>query len=266
MRRCYPFVFSLIFSLMSVQAFAEAGTSMATPAPSGTAAPGSPLLDEPQESVPAASPTPAGAPVAPKEFSYDHLKGSGAFGIGYGNLGTALSFRKWISDDTALELLVSGNIVTNNQADFSGSYQLLPNYNWSLGLQMKNNLAGPENNIYLQLVTALTFSQTHTVTESLTSSANPPYLTAYERSIADADVINAFVGPGFEAFLPFWKNLSIEGNAGMNFSATWSSNDQDYNPALTSTRNYSSAGWSLAAGTKLNAFSIVNAYIHFYFE
>jgi hypothetical protein len=194
---------------------------------------------------------------APKGyFDPGHLKGRWGIGISYmTNFGTALVLRHWYSDNGAFELLFGGYDTPQAGEDFSDNYTTSPGWGYGAGLGLKRNLAMPVENVFIQGAARLTFSQ------SYQQNSYDYNLRTYQYQ----DLV-LFVGPGFEAFIPFWKNLSVEGSIGLYVSSRWSQTESVYNPAqYSSSNNTKTDSWIISCGLKNNMSSLVNMTVNFYF-
>jgi hypothetical protein len=127
-----------------------------------------------------------------------------------------------------------------------------------VGLGLRQNLARPVKNIFVQLLTQASFNQHYGQT---TYSGQTPA----EVLTSQQETLNLFLGPGFEAFLPFWENISLEVSLGLNVNLTWYQ-QQDDNSSSAPLPNTYSANWSsLGASMANTSTSLLNAAVHFYF-
>jgi len=209
-----------------------------------------------------ASPTPQ-----PTRVSFDpaHLKGRNGFGIGYSQHGTSLDYRHWESDNFAWGVLAWATYNSSQyNYDFSGNSVAYPNWNYALGFELMSNIARPLDDVYVQFFTIPNFSLYHA--ESVTSYyfSGGSY-SANNKVVTERYVASVFIGPGFEAFLPFWKNISLETNMGVILSMNWTNTHTSWNPARYSTPDSYTGGSYFGADFQENGFSVLNAYIHFYF-
>jgi hypothetical protein len=118
-------------------------------------------------------------------------------------------------------------------------------WNFDLGIGLRENIARPIQDVYIQWIVLLGYGETF---QQQTDSYGDPALNSQSQSLS------LFTGPGFEAFLPFFKNLSVEANLGLYISSTWIEGSNDN-------------GWSWGArlGSDGSTFSLFNAAAHFYF-
>jgi hypothetical protein len=176
-----------------------------------------------QDATPAAtvtsSPVSVNSDILPVEnFSPDHLKGHYAIGASSINdLSPAMAVRYWFSETKAVDIYFAG--YDNNDSQY---------WAYGLGFGFRQNWKRPVDNVTLQFIEKITFER------------NP--------SLDTPDTLNLFLGPGFEAFIPFWKNLSVEASIGANLS---------YN-----LDNGNHASFAIAGDN----FSVFNAAVHFYFD
>jgi hypothetical protein len=189
-------------------------------------------------------------PLAIENFSPDHLKGTWALGYDYFyGAGSTISVRNWIESDLALDLLVGGN--------FSPGYPItdfnINNYyswNYSVGVGLRQNIARPLKDVFIQLLVLLSYSQGFSQTTD--GSVTPSDIYG-----SQSQTLNLFIGPGFEAFMPFLEDFSVEANLGLNITSYW----------VEGSGAYESYGWSWRAslGSDSSTFSLFNAAAHFYF-
>jgi hypothetical protein len=184
------------------------------------------------------------------------LSGTWAVGTSY-NDGYELVARHWLNERTALDLMVGGNYEPGPGSQpntFSTFY-----WNYGLGAGFRFNLARPVEDVFVQWIVQLSYLQNY---EQQTDETQSPASV----STTQEQILNLYLGPGFEAFLPFWKNLSIEASVGINLSSTWSQNS-DLNNGFQLTPNYSYTHtwqWSTGFGSNNTSFSIFEAAVHFY--
>ncbi len=237
---------SLIFFswLLVVTGASWAQTASPTPTPSETA-------------VPTPSPIPA-------PFSPEHLKGRTGVGIAsLTNIPTAFAYRYWMDDATALDIYLGGTYSQTNSYDFSGGSIQVPTWNYGLSVGLKENFNRPVKDVFVQWIERLSFSETYA--EQVYSDVSNGYTYGSQYYYNQNQVVNLFLGVGFEAFVPFWESLSIEGSVGLSSSLSFNEQDTFYNPAFSSSVNTHYASYVLTTGFNSNAFSIFNGAVHFYF-
>jgi hypothetical protein len=151
----------------------------------------------------------------------------------------AIAVRWWATDKLGLDLLGAANVSSLNGTTGSSTASNPGGQTFGLGVGVKYNLTEPSHDLLAQIVAKGTYG-----TAAQTGATSQLSTTAI------------FVGAGFEAFVPGWEWLSLEGSAGATL------NSQDLEPtagnkgASQSTSNISLGG---------NGFSPVNLSIHVYF-
>lgn len=214
-----------------------------------------------QDNNQAPSPTPT---ASAKSFSPDHLKGTTGFGItSFNYTGSALAYRYWTSDSTALDIYLGGNYSQTNSYDFSGNSTVVPNWNYGLGAALKQNWNEPVKNVFIQSLERLTYSQNYN--QSISTTSNSGTLYGYEYYYNQNQALGLYLGLGFEAFIPFWENLSIEGTIGVSATASWSETNTFYNSNFSSNTNTHTSAFIFNFGSGSNTFSILNGAVHLYF-
>jgi hypothetical protein len=244
------FVCSFLFLISGVNAFAQAVMPAVTP-----------VNPFPTPSMPTAIPTVYAAPspiatVAPKTgFSPEHMKDY--VGIGVGSLplaGSAVDFRYWVDNNLAMDLMAGGNSNPQNGQDFNGNSVVAPDWTYAVSLGFKENLKEPVHDVFLQLIERVSYSQSYNDFES-----------NYQTNLQQSQIVSAYLGLGFEAFIPFWESLSIEGSVGLSTTETLSQTTIVYNPADVGNTNVQTSTSLLSAGFSSGTFSILNGSVHFYF-
>jgi len=251
-KKIISFIFGIIFFTSCYNAFAQTWNSSDAPVQL-------PRLTQYATSTP--SPTPA---YNPATFSPEHLKGY--FGMGLGSMtygGTALVFRYWMDNGTALDFLAGGSDNPTTGYDFSGNAIALSNFGFGVGLGLKENLSEPVRDVFVQMIERATYSQNYIQTTGTTSQNG--YIYGTSNNVSQNQQINLFWGLGFEAFIPFWRNLSIEGSVGLSANANFNQASSIYNPTYTTLPNTQTSSGLLTGGAGSNTFSLLNGSVHFYF-
>jgi hypothetical protein len=227
----------------------------------------------------AAIPTPVASPTTiaattpspsqsktPEAFSCNHL--SGKWGIGVSsttNGGNALDLRHWVSDASALEVFLSGYDTPNSgYYDFNGNVVNFPHWGLGGGLGLKTNLAQPISGVFIQGISNLAYSTNDSKTSNLTfNNQNLP--VGLEMVDTKQQGFTWFLGTGFEAFLPYFTNFSLEGNVGLSLNTNWKQYYANFNPAETTQPNYSYAVQANTISFSNTTFTLVNFAVHYYF-
>jgi hypothetical protein len=197
-------------------------------------------------------------PLKVEGFSPDHLGGTWAMGFGFAYGGYAILARHWWDESLAFDWTLGGNLQPPPSPGTTGFVD--DRWNLTLGFGTRQNLSRPVEDVFLQLITNLTFSASYV--KQIDYTSNP-----VESAVNQAQALNLYFGPGVEAFLPFWKNLSFEASAGLNFTANWTQQSVTNNGFIP-TPNYSTTNsfkWALGIGNNNTNFNILNAAFHFYF-
>jgi len=155
----------------------------------------------------------------------------------------ALDLRWWATDRLGLDLLLSGNY-SSQQA---GKGTLSPlvssspgNAVFGGGLAARYNLGEPNRNLLAQLVLRATGAQS---VENVSAGGVQ----------TDSTILAAFVGAGFEAFVPGWDWLSVEASAGLT--------------GFTESQTPQGSGAQTSSGLALagSGYSPINLSMHIYF-
>jgi len=201
-------------------------------------------------------PTPSVLPTvtaASDRFSPEHLKERVGLGVSYMSyIGPALSLRYWAHDDEAYDFSMGGYDNPSPGKDFANDLVFTPNWGYGVSVGLRHNWRHPAEDVFVQWIARLSYSQT------FYQNSNSSVI-----STSQNQDLSLFIGPGFEAFVPFWKNISIEGNIGLSLDSHWSQYAQVNSPSYPYTNptpNY----WSLSLGINNTITSILNAAVHFY--
>ncbi len=170
----------------------------------------------------------------------------------------ALDATYWLSEKSALDLLVTGNFSSNPGTDFNGNSVNYPDNIWGLGLQWRYNIASPARNLLIQGLLRGTYCQYNF--EQIWNSNNNIALQLFQ-GYSESYCLS--VGAGFEYFLPFFDSISLQGN--ILFTASYNDGwlTSLYNPNQNTpnyTLNYSYYR-TLFSNTGLNLTTLT---IHFY--
>ncbi len=209
-----------------------------------------------ETSTPSVTPSPT---VTATAFSPEHLNGTSAIGLS----GTSLTYRYWMNDSTALDIFLGGNYASNAGLDFSGNNTTTPNWNYSLAVGLKENWKEPVKDVFIQWIERLTFTESYAETIYTTNDNGINY--GYEEYYSQSQAFNLYLGLGFEAFIPFWESLSIEGSVGLNTNLNFNQSNTFYNSVFDSNANSQTSTSSFNVGSGSNAFSILSGAVHFYF-
>ncbi len=118
----------------------------------------------------------------------------------------AVSLRRWFNEKFALEAKLAFS-ATSQPAGVSGTSVTSA---WGVGTQMKYNIARPSPWLLAQFIGGATLAQLGQTTNAAPGAGDLGQTTTN---------FTIMVGLGFEAFIPVWKALSLEGNVGLNVSS-----------------------------------------------
>lgn len=198
----------------------------------------------------------AQAPAA-ESFSPGHLKGRLGFGLVYNSDIFSvywLNVRWWFEDRAALDLLMGGSYTERKGYGFDSLPNTTPDWNYSLGLGIREIIAEPSEDVHVLFIQRAVYSA------YLQQSAGVSSLYQYQ-----TQTLTGFLGLGFEAFVPFWKSLSIEGSVGLKFGAQWEQDIQVLNGYGAPNVKYETDYGNLVLGSNNDFTSLLGAGLHFYF-
>ena len=145
-------------------------------------------------------------------FGFDSVRGASTGtglvpGVAQSN---ALALRYWINDTLSWDGLVAVNYSStpSNSQGGAGVAAGTDQRAWGVGTQFKVNMARPSTWLLGQLLARASLAQ---FTQSSNTTANSSQTT---------NTLSLGMGLGFEAFIPVWKALSLEGSVGLNLSST----------------------------------------------
>jgi hypothetical protein len=187
---------------------------------------------------------------APENFDPENLKGKwamgGAYLYGIGNL----TFRDWIENNSALDLYLGGYFSSLSGTDFNGNPVTTPYCSYDVGIGLRQVVARPVENVKVEFIQRLMFVGNYN-----------EFSNTYDDSVQSSQRFNLYLGIGFEAFIPFWKNLSIEGDAGLEVRLNFDQNRTDYFNGSSTYYSYYTATF-LTANNDQGLFNIA---AHYYF-
>lgn len=187
---------------------------------------------------------------------------TGRFGLGFDSItgasaGTglvpglaqpnALSVRYWINEKFSWEGDLGATV--NSQPGTPPNGGTTTTAAWGLGTMFKYNQARPHELFLVQWLGGLSFAQLGTRSEA-SATATPTPATGQMTS-----TFSLYVGTGFEAFIPVWRSLSVEGSIRLRVSTI-----------QTKTEGSTQAGASSSFfGFEGSGFTPLNAALHYYF-
>jgi hypothetical protein len=204
------------------------------------------------------SPSPTATPVTTDDL---HLGGRLGFGTGfvpfdintYGFNLTTVSGRLWLSDQFCLDLQGAYDSYTSAGTSFNNVTVYNPNTTYALGLGGKFNIKEPMKYLFIQLLAQVSFTD-----NNYQQSADTQINTV------DNQTLGMFAGIGFEYFIPFLDNLSVESNIGFYSDFNWVTTTTQYLPAyglpvaVKQTSDYSNL-------IQVNGMTFNTLIVHFYF-
>jgi len=138
-------------------------------------------------------------------FGLDTLPGTSVANQGGSLLAqpNAIALRWWATDRMAVDLLAAGSASNANGNGSAGSGNVIPQ-GYGGGLAFKYNLSEPSHDLLVQMVAKGSYASAQPSSGTAgASGSNEQFTTAA-----------GFLGIGFEAFVPGWDWLSLEGSAG----------------------------------------------------
>jgi len=239
--------------------------SLSVPASARTADPSTP------ETILTTEPTQTVTPIA----KISKPVGEGCFGLGYSqiivspsyNLSAGpdtvnlLSIRYWLTDQFILEALVGGTAGIQIGYDSNDNPVNDPYWAYAWGLGVKSNLLEPTEGLLVQSITRLIYLQS-----SNQRSVYDTYIDNQDLSVIQFDqyqYLSVQAGLGFEYFMPFVKNLSVETSAYLEFDNNWETYTiTPRNPAYPPV-SYNPSTWIFKVNSP--GFNLTSISIHYYF-
>jgi hypothetical protein len=191
--------------------------------------------------------------------------GDGSFGLGVNQISVTPGFaesasadslvlidlRYWLSDKFILEIYGGGTTGTQIGNDAFGNPINDPYWAYCYGMGIKTNLVEPFDGLMVQCVTHLLYYQNSTQR----STQIDLYQDQYQ-------YLSVSIGLGFEYFLSFVKNLSLETSASLEFDENW----ENYivTPRNTSIAESFNLSTYVFKGTT-PGFNLTSISIHYYF-
>jgi hypothetical protein len=164
---------------------------------------------------------------------------------------TLIDLRYWLSDKFILEIFGGGTAGTQLGNNTFGGLINDPYWAYCYGLGIKTNLAEPFDGLMIQCVTHLLYYQNSTQR----STEIDVYQDQYQ-------YLSVSIGLGFEYFLPFVKNLSLETSASLEFDENWENyTANEFNQNVVVTANPSTYVFKVTTP----GFNLTSISIHYYF-
>ena len=170
---------------------------------------------------------------------------------------TLISIRYGLSDRFLLEVLLGGTAGTNVGYDIYG-YPTVNDPYWAYcyGLGVKTNLVRPFDGFWVQALTRFLYFENSAQSSLDNYTLTSDVLSDHYQSLSVA------AGLGFEYFLPFLKNLSLETSETVEFDTNWETyTDTSRKTSKVTTENYST--WVLQVVSP--GFNLTSLSIHYYF-
>jgi hypothetical protein len=202
-----------------------------------------------------------GAASAVDDFSLSHRFG---FGLStypqYRNgIGPLLSCRYWFNEKFALELAAGYDQTGSPSGLYDASNNELINRSLSAqeSLALKYNIGRPVKYVRIQGIIQVGGVQSNSYQYQTVWVQNVSTGYSYTDNVGSWQNPNiyfsGYVGVGFEAYIPFWTNISVEGSVGLNVGTT-ESNSQ-----------YGKSIWIWSLETTDSGAIPLNAAIHYYY-
>lgn len=214
----------------------------------GTMAP--PLFSAEEDSSDISKPT----SVNSESFSPGHLKNKMGMGVAFSSPVYLANLRWWFEDNMALDLYAGGNYSEQSGANFTNQLITVPRWAWGMGFGLRENIAHPIEDVVIQAIQTATYD-----------AVLSQYSSNSQTNANQNQDLTAYLGLGFEAFLPFWKNLSIEGSIGIQAGAHWIQQKETLNGYPGPNVNYETDLNTISAQVANNINGIFNTAAHFYF-
>jgi hypothetical protein len=192
--------------------------------------------------------------------------GEGSFGLGVSQISVTpfeglspsadsiflFDIRYWLSNQFILEVLAGGTAGTQLGSDAFNNPIDDPYWAYCYGLGIKTNLAEPFDGLLVQCITHLLYLQN----SSQKSNSISVYTDQYQ-------YLSVSIGLGFEYFLPFLKNLSLETSANLEFDENWENYTATPRNTFTSPTVYTPSTYVFKVTTP--GFNLTSISIHYYF-
>jgi hypothetical protein len=215
-------------------------------------------VDTDQPLSPSPTPSPTATPVTTDDL---HLGGRLGFGTGmvpfdintYGFNLTTISGRLWLSDQFCLDLEGAYNSYTSSGTGFYDIAVSNPNTTYSFGLGGKLNIKEPMKYLFIQLLAQVSFTDNN-------------YQQSGDTQIntINNETVGMFAGIGFEYFIPFLDNLSVESNIGFYSNLNWVTTITEYLPTYNLPNNVKTTN-DYSNLIQVNGMTFNTLIVHFYF-
>jgi hypothetical protein len=180
---------------------------------------------------------------------------------------TALDAVWWFSDDSAIDFLATVSTAQTPGVDFNGNPYQYTNQIYGGGLGYRCNVSSPMRDLKIQGLARFTYGNYSNQQQLWYYAATN---TNFETGTVNSESYNFIAGLGFEYFLPFCENLSVQSY--LAFVAEYSDNSAslNYNSAIV---NYGYTGYNNTTyqtsywrtGLLLNGLSLSSVSVHYYF-
>jgi hypothetical protein len=194
--------------------------------------------------------------------------GLDSFGCGLIAVPNAVSARYWVTDRLAVDGMLSVLIASQSNdvaIETEGGSVDGNGQSWGFGVGVRYNLTEPSRNLMAQLVGKASFADSRA---HLSLSENSDNSTGTYSTDVEQDTTAMFLGVGFEAFVPGWNWLSLEGSLGLSVSNISvqpinisASSGKNTTMTLNGVFNQNTSTCSLGG----SGFSPINVSIHYYF-
>jgi hypothetical protein len=241
-----------------------------------------PTADSPAETPVSATPTVSSSPIptATPVVSLTNPKSewAGRFGLGLSSISVAprenlspsadsltlLSIRYWFSNRFQLDIFLGGTAGNQFGNSVTSNTVYDPFWAYCYGVGIKTNLAEPVEGLWIKFTNQYLYFQ-----NSSQSSHAADVLNNLNQNVVTNEVLtdqyqylSVSAGLGFEYFLPFVKNLSLETSETLEFDTNWETYVVNFPAGYTgSSQNYST--WILKVTSP--GFNLTSLTFHYYF-
>jgi hypothetical protein len=241
-----------------------------------------PTADTPVETPVSATPTvpssftPTATPVvsvtAPKS------QWAGRFGLGLSAISVAprenlstpadsltlLSIRYWLSDRFQLDVLLGGTAGNQFGTNITNGTVYDPFWAYCYGVGIKTNLAEPVEGLWIKFTNQYLYYQNSSQSTRTADAVNSQNQTVLTTAVLtdQYQYLSVSAGLGFEYFLPFVKNLSLETSETLEFDTNWETYAVNF-PAGYAGASFNYSTWVLKVTSP--GFNLTSLTFHYYF-
>jgi hypothetical protein len=262
---------SMVLFLTAFAAWAQNETPMA----------GSPV-QTPVSATPTVSPdAPTQVPTATPVISVTAPKSewAGRFGLGLSAISVTpreplstsadslplFSIRYWLSNRFQLDLLLGATAGNQTGTNLLGNTVYDPFWAYCYGVGIKTNLAEPVEGLWIKFTNQYLYFQNSSQSSRALNVLNSQNQTVLANAVYtdQYQYLSVSAGLGFEYFLPFVKNLSLETSETLEFDTNWETYNLSFPAGYSGggSQNYST--WILKVTSP--GFNLTSLTFHYYF-